>query len=99
MERTTIFTIGHSDHPVETFITLLVGRGITAVADVRSAPYSRRNPGYNREFLAETLKKHGIRYAFFGRQLGARPQDPSYYEDGRVQYRRLATDRAFKAGI
>jgi len=39
-----IYTVGHSNHPIERFLGLLQPHGITAVADVRSTPYSRFNP-------------------------------------------------------
>ena len=44
-----VFTIGHATHPFEAFLDLLRRRGVTALADVRSAPYSRLNPQFNRE--------------------------------------------------
>ena len=50
-----IFTIGHSTHPFQQFAALLTRNGVTAVADVRSAPYSRYNPQYNREPLKAAL--------------------------------------------
>ncbi len=46
-----IFTVGHSDHDIQRFIELLVGHRITAVADVRSMPYSKFTPQFNREQL------------------------------------------------
>jgi uncharacterized protein (DUF488 family) len=46
-----IYTIGHSNHPIERFIALLRQHEITAVADVRSTPYSRFNPQFSREPL------------------------------------------------
>jgi uncharacterized protein (DUF488 family) len=94
-----IFTIGHSNHSIEKFVELLRLHGVTAVADVRSAPYSRFNPQYNRDALDAALKRQGIAYVFLGRELGARSTDPSCYENGRVQYRRLAETDAFHAGI
>lgn len=94
-----ILTIGHSNHSVERFLTLLWAQGVTAVADVRSSPYSRINPDFNREFLQKKLKENGIAYVFLGRELGARPSDPSYYEKGRVQFQRLSQSPAFKEGL
>lgn len=44
----TIYTIGHSTHPIEKFVRLLEDRGITLVVDVRSTPYSRHCPQFNR---------------------------------------------------
>jgi uncharacterized protein (DUF488 family) len=66
---------------------------------VRSQPFSRRNPQFNKERLAAELPLRGIAYVFLGRELGARSEDPTCYENGRVQYPRLAQTPAFKAGI
>jgi len=72
---------------------------VTAVADVRSTPYSRFSPQFNREALEEFLKEQGISYAFLGRELGARSGDPSCYLNGRVQYERLSRTELFKGGV
>jgi uncharacterized protein (DUF488 family) len=95
----TFYTVGHSNHSIGKFIGLLTANGVTAVADVRSRPFSRRNPQFNRERLAATLTQQGIAYVFLGKELGARSEDPSCYEHGKVQYPRLAATPAFKAGI
>ena len=55
-----ILTIGHSTHPLETFIQLLQAHGVTKVADVRTVPRSRHNPQFNRETLPEQLQLAGI---------------------------------------
>jgi uncharacterized protein (DUF488 family) len=94
-----ILTIGHSTHPLNRFVALLKRHGVTAVADVRSTPHSRFNPQFNKAELERSLKAEGIRYVFLGRELGARPDDPSCYEKGRVQYARLARTEAFRQGI
>lgn len=94
-----LFTIGHSTHPIDVFVGLLQRHGVTALADVRSAPYSRRNPWFNREALETALAGHGIRYVFLGRELGARPADPALYADGVAQYDRIAQTALFAAGI
>lgn len=94
-----VLTIGHSTHPLDRFIALLKQHGVTAVADVRSAPYSRFNPQFNRAELERNLKAVGIRYVFLGRELGARSDDPSCYDKGRVQYARLARTATFREGF
>lgn len=94
-----VFTIGHSTHPIEAFLDLLKAHQVTALADVRSAPFSRFNPQFNREALENDLKARGIKYVFVGRELGARSDDPSCYENGRVQYSRLARTDLFKQGL
>jgi len=94
-----VFTIGHSNHALESFIELLHTHHVNAVADVRSSPYSRFNPDFNREFLRSALGDRGLVYAFLGRELGARPANPDCYEEGRVQYKRLAQTQLFKEGV
>ncbi|MGF1657028.1 MAG: DUF488 family protein [Verrucomicrobiales bacterium] len=94
-----IFTIGHSTHSAETFLSLLRRHDITALADVRSSPFSRFNPQFNKQALKLFLKEHSISYAFLGKELGARSDDPSCYQHGRVQYSRLAKTSLFQAGL
>ena len=64
-----VLTIGHSNHSLERFVALLRQHSIGAIADVRSAPYSRVNPAYNREPLQASLKKEGIAYVYLGEEL------------------------------
>lgn len=94
-----VFTIGHSTHSVEAFLALLRQHGVEAVADVRSSPFSRFNPQFNRENLQRYLEENGIRYVFLGKELGARTEDRSCYENGRVQYARLARTPLFQVGL
>ena len=94
-----IFTIGHSAHELVRFVDLLAQHRIQAVADVRSMPYSRRHPQFSRKALPESLKANGIAYVFLGKELGARSTDPACYENGRVQFRKLAATSLFRSGI
>ncbi len=61
-ERLTIFTIGHSTHPIDEFIALLKEYGIEQLVDVRTVPKSRHVPQFNSEALASALNKQGIAY-------------------------------------
>ncbi len=99
MSDPQVLTIGHSTHPIERFVALLRQHGVTALADVRSTPYSRFNPQFNRENLERSLKQSGIAYVFLGKELGARSDDPACYQNGKVQYGRLAQTAGFRAGI
>jgi uncharacterized protein (DUF488 family) len=94
-----IYTIGHSNHSLRRFIDLLRGAGITAIADVRSTPYSRRHPQFNKEPLARALKDVGVAYVALGRQLGGHPQDPSHWIGPRPDYARMAQAPAFCEGL
>lgn len=95
----SIFTIGHSTLDGEKFIQHLQLHGINALADVRSTPYSRFNPQYNRSTLSKALADQGIRYVFLGEELGARCRDESCYVDNKVQFDRLAATQLFCSGI
>ena len=94
-----ILTIGHSTHSLQRFIILLREHGITALCDVRSIPYSRVNPQFNREPLKQTLQQTGISFVFLGQELGARTDDPSCYIQGKVQFDHLAETELFRKGI
>jgi uncharacterized protein (DUF488 family) len=95
----SVFTIGHSNQSIESFLSTIQSRRITAIADVRSYPYSNTNPQFDREALRVALDKASISYAFLGRELGARSIDPSCYLDGKVQYDRLAQTKNFEEGL
>ena len=95
----TVYTIGHSTHSIGRFVELLRQHSVTAVCDVRSRPYSRVNPQFNRETLKEALVKASIKYVFLGEELGARTDDRSCYCNGKVQYDLLAETELFKKGI
>jgi uncharacterized protein (DUF488 family) len=99
MSDISVLTIGHSNHQSMHLVSLLRAHGVTAIGDVRSSPYSRSNPQFNRTLLRESLKAQGIAYAFLGRELGGRPADSSCYLEGKVQYSRLAQTPLFKKGL
>jgi uncharacterized protein (DUF488 family) len=94
-----MFTIGHSNHSIEDFVALLEQHAVDCVCDVRSAPYSRRNPQFNRETLKATLSERDITYVWLGRELGARTEDETCYINGRVSFDRLSQADLFLAGI
>jgi len=72
---------------------------IPYVIDVRSQPYSKRNPQYRKKNLEKALAEAGIVYAWWGKQLGGRPEDPSVYTDGKVDYEKLKIKPYFRKGI
>jgi uncharacterized protein (DUF488 family) len=97
--NSTLYTIGHSNHEIGVFLGLLRRHGITAVGDVRSQPYSRYVPQFSREALAAALAEAKIAYVFLGKQFGARSDNPACYEQGKVQFDRLAQQPEFAEGI
>jgi len=98
-DSAALFTIGHSNHPLERFLELLRQHGISAIGDVRSSPHSRFCPHFNQASLNSALARAGIAYVFLGKELGARPDDPAYFVNGRVRYERLAARPEFQEGL
>ena len=94
-----LFTIGHSNHALDAFLQLLREHAISAVADLRSAPYSRHCPHFSKDPLSRGLGDAGMKYVFLGRELGGRSDDPSCYENGRIRYSRLSRRPEFREGI
>lgn len=97
--RPCLFTIGHSDHEMPVFVAILARHGVTAVADVRSHPYSRFHGQFNRETMAELLKRSGIQYVFLGRELGARRSEKESYHERQARYDLIARLPAFREGL
>lgn len=98
--QVTVYSIGHSNHSLETFLTLLERHGIESLVDVRSAPYSRFVPHFNRAELEDTIERHKIRYVFLGDELGGRPPSDEFYDDaGYVLYYRAAQADFFLRGL
>lgn len=94
-----LLTIGHSTHPIDAFIALLKQHGVTALADVRSHPYSRHFPQYSKDALKDALAQAKIAYVFLGRELGARSENPACYRQGKAQYELLAKEPQFAVGV
>ncbi len=95
-----LFTIGHSNLEIDRLIELLRANGVDTVVDVRSQPFSKLYPRFNRRELSEALKGAGLRYAFMGDSLGGRPEDAGHYDaDGHVNYGRWSQSPEFQTGL
>jgi uncharacterized protein (DUF488 family) len=95
-----LFSIGHSTHPIWEFLSLLDKHPVDAVADVRSSPWSRYNPQFNRENLEHELTAAGIAYVFLGDTLGGRPRAESLYDaQGHALYGEMAKTDDFQEGL
>jgi uncharacterized protein (DUF488 family) len=84
--RDPIYTVGHSIHTADAFLTLLERHVIRQVADVRLIPKSARHPHFARERLGPLLESNGILYRHFP-DLGGRrkPQPDSVNSAWRVE--------------
>jgi uncharacterized protein (DUF488 family) len=94
-----LFTIGHSNLPADRFVSLLKDAGVSAIADVRSVPFSRRFPWFSGKALAERLARDSIAYEAFGDALGGRPRDMSLYRDGVADYEAMSAQPTFRNGL
>ena len=100
MKELSCFSIGHSNRSIDEFTGLLAVNGVTCVVDVRSAPYSRRHPQFNRESIRTGLQLAGIQNLYLGDSLGARHSKPSVLTpDGKVDFSRVRLMPAFQTGI
>ena len=94
-----LLTIGHSNLPADQFLGLLKAAAVTAIADVRSVPFSRRFPWFSSRTLADRLHGHGIAYFAMGDALGGRPVNPALYRDGIADYEAMAATPEFRDGL
>jgi len=95
-----IFTIGHSTDTLDCFLSHLLSNQIDTIVDVRSVPYSRFVPQFNKEQLALFLKEKDIYYVPMGEYLGARYEaEDLLFEDGKVNFSKVITTKRFQEGI
>lgn len=94
-----VLTIGHSTQSFTDFLQLLRDAQVTALCDVRSQPYSRHVPQFNRETLKENLGNEKIVYVYLGDELGGRPSAPELFSDGFADYEKMARHESFAHGL
>jgi len=94
-----LFTIGHSNHSLDHFIELLSQHRLSTIADVRSGPYSKYLPHFNKDVLDTALRNVNIDYIFLGRELGVQRSEDDCYIDGQVKYHRIARLSTFQSGL
>ncbi|MBI5584384.1 MAG: DUF488 domain-containing protein [Deltaproteobacteria bacterium] len=95
----SLYTIGHSNHPIEHVLHLLSLHRISAVADVRSIPFSRYTPQFNQGPLQKAVREAGMEYVFLGKEFGARSEDPACYEKGKLHFGLVAQTELFQNGL
>jgi len=100
MNVSTIYSIGHGNKKIENFIRELKVFEISYLIDIRSKPYSKWNPAFNKAELEKSLKENNISYVFLGDQLGGLPSDASCYDsEGKVVYDLIKEKEFFKEGL
>ena len=98
-EVAKILTIGHSTFSYDEFVARLRGANVTAIADVRSSPFSRRFPWFSRDELKVKLSGDRVAYSFLGKELGGRPTGNQFFQRGVADYEAMAGTPAFRAGL
>ena len=70
---TELYSIGSGNEDLKSFINRLQKWNINCLVDLRSEPYSKYVPYFNKKRLSNSLKKEKIDYLYFGDKLGGRP--------------------------
>ncbi|MDY6931229.1 MAG: DUF488 domain-containing protein [Halobacteriota archaeon] len=101
-DQATVYTIGHSNHDFDTFTQLI--KGVDVVVDLRSNPYSKYVPHFNKRDLKRGLEAIGIDYVFIkekgvGNILGGRPNDEECYRSNKISYEVVKGKEWYKRGI
>lgn len=95
-----IYTIGHSNLDLNSFVKLLKDNAIEVLVDVRSNPYSRFASHFNKKIIQKAVEENGLKYLFLGKELGGRPKGKEFYDsEGQVLYLKIAESPLFKEGI
>lgn len=79
----TVYSVGHSDRPLDELIAMLRAASVATLIDVRAQPRSQRHPQFNDTSLRTTCEAAGIAYHWAGRQLGG-------HRPGRADSRHVA---------
>src|SRR5690606_16535639 len=68
-----IYTVGHSNRPIEEILEILGQSGISHLVDVRRQPGSKRYPWFNQDELPTSLEQAGIGHSYSAGLTGRRP--------------------------
>ena len=99
-----IFTVGHSNRPIEDFLSILKAHGISRILDVRRYPTSRKWPHFDAAALAESLRSAGVDYVglpHLGGRRRPRPDSPhvAWREESFRGYADFMDTPDFEAGL
>ena len=100
VDSLTVYTVGHGTGSFGDLESRMAEHSITTLVDVRSQPYSRHAPDFNRETLDGFCRVAGIGYAWMGNHLGGRPTHPALLTaDGHPNWDAVRRSPGYLAGI
>jgi uncharacterized protein (DUF488 family) len=98
--RLAIWTVGHSNHEFDHFAQLVTSQRVAFLVDVRSFPYSRFAPHFNRDEIEAAMSRRGVGYLFLGDELGGRPTQEEHHDaDGHALYGPMSEEKAFTVAV
>ena len=95
----SILTIGVGNQSIQNFISNLQKNNVQAVIDIRSKPYSRYRPDFNRKALEEYLLASKIGYKFQGDKLGGIPSNPELQTNDLPDYNKIRKTIIYQQGL
>lgn len=98
MCNTKIFSIGYGNRSLKNFIEILQKNEIKLVVDVRTNPFSRFRPEFNKRAFEITLAEHSIQY-IHKPELGGKPKNEEFYQNGKLDYNKLRKSIPYLQGI
>ncbi len=89
-----LFTIGYGKRTIYELASVLKNQWIRTLVDVRSSPYSKWQPWFNREGFKTFLESQGIEYRYAGKYLGGldKNNEKPEWQQGLKQLTKIATE-------
>jgi len=95
-----LWTIGYSAFTIRGFTGVIKDYGIPLIIDVRSTPYSRYHPDYNKEALEKTLSKHSVFYRNYATEFGGHQTERAFFApEGYLDFEKFAKSADFIRGL
>lgn len=94
-----IYTIGHSSHDLQYFLSLLKLHNINTIVDIRSVPFSNYVPHFNKDIIKSSLNKNNILCIYMGIELGINQENLMLYTNNILDYNKVIVSPNFTTGI
>lgn len=96
-----LYSIGHGNKTMEEFFAELQRFSIKFLIDVRSKPYSKFHPQFNKEQLALFCRNQNVIYNWWGEIIGGLPPLSwnCHTPEGKLDYTKMSKHPIFISGI